>query len=203
MTVPNLITLFRFLLIPVFAGALLYYQESFRGGSPNPMYWVWALGAFVAAALSDAVDGAIARVFNQRSRLGAIMDPLADKALVVTALIMLSWVKTDMPGLPIWFVVLVLSRDVLLVIAIIGLQVFVRHIAIQPHWTGKLSTALIMGLISMVLLKSPSFWVEWVAVLGGLATLGSIGVYLVRGIQAVSASGFDQPPQHPRRPYSP
>lgn len=195
MTVPNAITLLRFLLIPVFAGALLYYYQSFREGEPEEVYWWWAVGAFVLASVSDALDGAIARIFRQKSRLGAIMDPLADKALLVTALVMLSWVDTDMARLPIWFVVLVLGRDVLLVLGVVGLQVFVRHVAIKPHWTGKVSTALQMVAVSMVLLKVPQDWVMPVVWAGGVATLASAGVYLVRGLQAVAASGYDRPPQ--------
>jgi len=193
MTVPNIITLFRFLLIPVFAGALLYYQQSFRTGAPDNTYWAWAIGAFVLAAVSDAFDGAIARLCNQKSRLGAIMDPLADKALLVTALVMLSWIDSDMARLPIWFVVLVLGRDLLLVLGVAGMHVFIRHVTIQPHWTGKVSTALQMVAVSMVLLKLPEDWVAAVVWAGGAATLASAGVYLVRGIKAVSASGFDQP----------
>jgi CDP-diacylglycerol--glycerol-3-phosphate 3-phosphatidyltransferase/cardiolipin synthase len=196
MTVPNVITLFRFLLIPVFAGALLYYQQSFRAGAPDNVYWAWALGAFVLAAVSDALDGAIARIFNQKSRLGAIMDPLADKALLVTALIMLSCIDSDMARLPIWFVVLVLGRDLLLVLGVASLHVFVRHVAIRPHWTGKASTALQMIAVSMVLLKLPVSWVMPVVILGGAATLASTGVYLVRGLRAVAASGFDRPQHH-------
>lgn len=198
MTVPNGITLLRFLLIPVFAGALWYYHQSFRDGQPDRIYWWWAVGAFVLAAVSDALDGAIARIFHQKSRLGAMMDPLADKALLVTALIMLSWVETDMARLPIWFVVLVLGRDVLLLLGVTGLHVFVRHVTIRPHWTGKVSTALQMAAVSMVLLKISGEWVHPVVITAGLATLASAAVYLKRGLEAVHASGFDGPPARGR-----
>jgi cardiolipin synthase (CMP-forming) len=193
MTLPNFITIFRFLLIPVFVGALLYYQQSFSSGRPDSVYWMVAVVAFVVAALSDALDGFIARRFNLRSHLGAIMDPLADKALLVTALVMLSWMDTDLARLPIWFVVLVLSRDLLLVTAIVCLHLFVRNIKIKPHWVGKASTAFQMISISMVLFKFAETWVTVAVVLGGLFTLASIFIYLLRGIHAVSSSGMDRP----------
>lgn len=193
MTIPNAITLFRFLLIPVFMGALIYYHKSHQAGSPEPVYWAVALATFILASLSDAADGLIARRFNLRSRLGAIMDPLADKALLVTALVMLSWIETDLATLPVWFVVLVLGRDVLLVSGIICLHLFVRNIHIRPHWVGKTSTALQMVAVSMILVRCPDAWVEPVIWLGGAFTLASVGVYLMQGMHAVAASGIDRP----------
>ncbi|MDX6766944.1 MAG: CDP-alcohol phosphatidyltransferase family protein [Candidatus Methylacidiphilales bacterium] len=195
MTLPNFITLFRFCLVPVFVGALLYYQRSYRLGEPDSLYWAIALGSFVTASLSDALDGILARRLNLHSQLGAIMDPLADKALLVSAIITLCWLDTDLAQLPIWFAVLVLGRDFLLVAGVIGLQVYVRNIKIKPHWSGKLSTALIMLIVSLILLKCPSAWVDPLVWIGGAFTLLSTGIYLSRGMRAVVTSGID-PPRH-------
>lgn len=188
-----MITVFRFLLIPVFVGALLYYHRSTQLGEPQDLYWAVALGSFVLASVSDALDGYLARRMNLRSHLGAVMDPLADKALLVSALVTLGWIETDLAQLPLWFVVLVLGRDVLLVAGVIGLQVYVRHVKIKPHWSGKTSTALQMVAVSMILLKFPGAWVDPVVYAGGVATLISVGVYLFQGLRAVSASGVVAP----------
>jgi CDP-diacylglycerol--glycerol-3-phosphate 3-phosphatidyltransferase len=193
MTLPNIITLFRFLLVPVFVGSLLYYDKSFRLGLPVEGYWIAALASFVVASVSDAVDGFLARRLKLQSQLGAIMDPLADKALLVSALITLGWIDTDLARLPIWFVVLVLGRDLLLVTGVIGLQVYVRNVKIKPHWSGKTSTALQMIAVSMILLKFEAPWVDAVVYLGGAVTLVSVGVYLFQGVRAVSTSGMDAP----------
>ena len=72
MTIPNIITLFRFLLVPFVVFSLLNGE------------WAWAFGGFAAAAVSDGLDGFIARNFNQRSELGAYLDPIADKVLLVS-----------------------------------------------------------------------------------------------------------------------
>lgn len=195
MTLPNIITLFRFLLVPVFVGALLYYHRSFREGAPVDAYWMIALGSFVTASVSDALDGFIARRFNLRSHLGAILDPLADKALLVSALVVLGWIDTDLAQLPLWFVVLVLGRDLFLVMGTVVLQVYVSDFKVKPHWAGKVATALMMVAVSMVLLKFDSTWVDPVVYLGGLFTLVSLVVYLVTGLRALAGSDVGSPPR--------
>jgi len=195
MTLPNIITLFRILLVPVFVGALLYYHRSYRAGEPVDAYWMIALGSFVTASVSDALDGFIARRFNMRSHLGSILDPLADKALLVSALVVLGWIDTDLAQLPLWFVVLVLGRDLFLVIGSVVLQIYVSDFKVKPHWVGKVSTALMMVSVSMVLLKFDSTWVDPVVYLGGGFTLASFAVYLTRGLQALSGSDASAPPR--------
>ena len=86
MTTANKITIGRILLIPVFVLLAIYYGESVRSGQPDDRLRWAAVIVFVVAAGSDALDGYIARRFQQRSRLGVILDPLADKALLVAAL---------------------------------------------------------------------------------------------------------------------
>ena len=80
------ITILRILLIPVFIGLVIYYGESVREGAANESLRLWAAAVFGIAAISDAIDGWIARRFNQITRLGTILDPLADKLLMLAAM---------------------------------------------------------------------------------------------------------------------
>jgi CDP-diacylglycerol--glycerol-3-phosphate 3-phosphatidyltransferase/cardiolipin synthase len=194
MTAATHITIFRFLLIPLFVGFLLYFRESGLTGTPCHIYrWAAAI-AFSIAALSDALDGAVARLFRQRSRLGSILDPLADKTLLVSALLTLSFIHVEgFLRLPIWFVVLVLGRDVILVAGFVCLHLFVRHIHARPHWTGKISTFLQMAAVAIVLTQFPVIPLNWVVAAGGFFSLVSLTIYVLRGTQAVNENGYGYP----------
>lgn len=187
MTTANQITLGRIALIPVFVGALMYYGQSARDGESDERFrWV-ALIVFVLASVSDALDGFIARRFNQRSPLGAILDPLADKGLLLSALIALAWL--DVPGLfrlPIWFLVVVLSRDILLVAGVMTLRFYGNTVGIVPHWTGKAATGLMMAALSAILLNLPHEWCGWLVVACGACTVASMAVYSRRGVAMVA-----------------
>ncbi len=98
-TIPNLLTIFRILLTPGFVIAFTY--ENFT--------LAWSL--FAVAGLSDGLDGFLARVLRQRSKLGAVLDPLADKVLLVASFVALGWKG----WLPVWLVILVVSRDLIIV----------------------------------------------------------------------------------------
>ena len=85
MTFATQITIFRILLIPVFIGLAVYYGQSVTAGVPNEALRLWTIASFGLAAFSDALDGYIARNYNQSSKLGAILDPLADKLMLLSA----------------------------------------------------------------------------------------------------------------------
>ncbi|MCH7646671.1 MAG: CDP-alcohol phosphatidyltransferase family protein, partial [Nitrospinae bacterium] len=99
MNLPNGITLLRILVIPFFVMLLIYGMAG------------WALGVFILTAITDAIDGYIARTRKQRTPLGEVLDPLADKLLLTTAFITLAYLRI----LPAWLAILVVSRDVILV----------------------------------------------------------------------------------------
>jgi len=148
------ITLLRILLVPVFAVLAVYYARSFEDGVGNEAYRWWAVVVFVVAAASDGVDGFIARRFSQRSRLGAILDPIADKLLVLTAVITLSVVQWGEDwSLPIWFSGLVIAREVVMIGGVAVLHILHQDVRIHTHWTGKVSTALLMITLAWVMLK--------------------------------------------------
>ncbi len=133
MNIPNLISLGRLIAVPITLWLILEQ----RYGA--------AFGVFGAAALSDAIDGYIARTFHAQTPLGFYLDPAADKALLVTTVLALG----AKGGLPEWLVLIVVGRDVLIVLAILCALWFAQPLAMQPNLAGKVSTlaqAVLMGL---------------------------------------------------------
>lgn len=191
MSLPNQITIFRILIIPVFIGLLLYYDDSARLGEVVEAYRIWAFVLFILAAVSDGIDGFIARRFKQRSEFGAVMDPLADKCLLLSAIITLAYIKGPwLFNLPLWFLILVLSRDAILIIGFICLHLFARNYKVRPHWTGKGSTVAQMMVVSMILLRFDEAWIRPVLYVGGALLVASLGVYLWRGFIYAQVSGY-------------
>jgi cardiolipin synthase len=157
-TVPNLLTLLRIIAVPCFA-IMVWYGEM-----------VEACALFVAAGLTDALDGYLARKFNQRSTLGAILDPAADKLLITTALVMLAFPREGLVArIPPWITILAISRDV--VIATVALLAY-DHLhpdKFKPSILGKLTTFVELTAISLSLLVNtvgPCAWyrflVPWI-----------------------------------------
>ncbi|HKZ78730.1 MAG TPA: CDP-alcohol phosphatidyltransferase family protein [Pyrinomonadaceae bacterium] len=135
-TVPNMLTVFRMVLIPVFVTFLLYQR------------FVWALVVFLLAGVTDGLDGLLARRFDQRSQLGTILDPIADKLMLVTAFVVLSLrsvfpqpVPNHLP-IPFWVTVAVISRDVFIVVGAAAINVTTGFRGFRPSWLGKLSTTI-------------------------------------------------------------
>lgn len=154
MTFATYLTIFRILLVPVFAVLAVYYARSIEEGAANEALRWWAVSVFMVAALTDLVDGFLARRFNQATRLGAVLDPIADKLLVLTALITLSVVEWgDDWSIPPWFAALVIARDAIIWGGIGVLQFLNHRVEIKPHWTGKACTALLMITLAWVGLK--------------------------------------------------
>src|SRR5882757_3858101 len=113
MTTANRVTILRMLLVPFFVVEILYYVKN-----GNEVHRLLALLTFAAAAICDGVDGYIARHYNQRSELGAILDPLADKLLLISGIVMFSFNYNQkyLTIIPIWLAATILSRDALVLI---------------------------------------------------------------------------------------
>jgi len=138
LNIPNLLSLLRLLAVPVFLIVL--------GDRRFPE----ALGIFVAAGLTDALDGAIARLTHTRTTLGAYLDPAADKLLLMSAFIALGL----MDEVPSWLVVIVLSRDVTLILGYFLLFTMTSHaMEVRPSLAGKLSTCAQLCAVTVVLLR--------------------------------------------------
>lgn len=155
LTFASKITLGRIFLVPVFAVYVARYGMSVTSGRPDEGLRWTALGLFVFASATDGVDGYIARRFNQRSKFGAFIDPLADKFLLITAIVFLSafpWGDNDW-RIPPWFAWLVIIRDTLIVIGIILVKRLAKDVHYSPHWTGKVCTVTQMFAIGWVMLK--------------------------------------------------
>jgi cardiolipin synthase len=164
-TVANQITVARILLIPVFVAFALYYGRSCALGAPVEA-WRWAAaGTFLLAAGTDGIDGWVARRFNQRTRLGTILDPIADKGLLLAALVTLtfsSWPEK----FPLWFLILVIARDVLAIGGALLLGQLAGLRELTPHWTGKVATVAQMTALGALMLHFPHVWITasvWVA----------------------------------------
>lgn len=188
MNLPNILTLGRIAAVPAFALLLLYYSEGVVEGASSLWLRHLATAIFFAAVLTDALDGYLARRFHQKTRLGTILDPLADKLLLVTALILLSWNRGNaFPQIPLWFPVLVLSRDILVVLGIAVIFMLGRGLEVRTHWIGKASTGLQMATLALVLLGVPGAALDTAVWLGGLSTFISGIIYFSRGVRLLAA----------------
>lgn len=171
MTIPNLITIGRLVLVPFVVAMIV------QGA------WDLAFAAFLVAGISDAVDGFIARRFAMKSELGAYIDPLADKALVVSI-----YVALAVQGvLPAWLAIVVVSRDAMILCAIMISWLMDRPVAIRPLLVSKLNTAVQIALAAFVLGAKawgagPGAVAPWamvtVAVLTGLSAMAYLRVWL-------------------------
>jgi cardiolipin synthase len=168
MTLPNFITILRLLTVPLII--MMIAQKR----------WDVAFALFVLAGLSDAVDGFIARHYHMKSVLGAYLDAIADKALLVSMYVALAMVGI----LPIWLAILVVSRDLMIVAGVILAWGLMHPITIRPLLVSKINTGFQIGFVA-VLLGAKAFniplgmWenvAEW-----GVAslTLASMGAYLL------------------------
>ncbi|HMO03976.1 MAG TPA: CDP-alcohol phosphatidyltransferase family protein [Kiritimatiellia bacterium] len=184
-TLATRITILRLLGVPVFVVLVMYYLASLRAGAPQELYRQAALALFITVAATDALDGYLARKRGEISRLGSILDPIADKALMLSGLILLT--KPSLPQLaphiPLWFTGLVISRDVFLIAGALLIHAFAREVHVKPHLTGKIATVLHVVVIAWVLAQAAAGWFPWVVGLAAAFTAASWGIYLVAGLR--------------------
>jgi len=203
MTTATKITLARILMIPLFVMMAIYYGRSVARGTPLEWQRFAAIAIFVIAAASDGIDGYIARHWNQRSRLGEILDPIADKGLLLAGIITLT-VTNWTYEMPVWFAVLVIARDVIVVSGATTLQVLNGHVHLHPSWTGKTATVLQMIALSLVMLQwncpvalggaeTSVEFLDLPVYLAGLFTAVSGFGYIVDGMRQLHAGGHGDP----------
>jgi cardiolipin synthase len=140
-----MLTVFRMVLIPVFVTLLFYRRFSL------------ALAVFVLAGLTDGLDGLLARRFSQQSQLGTVLDPIADKLMLVTAFIVLSMrsiypqpLPSHLP-VPFWVTVAVISRDVFIIVGAAAINMMTGFRGFRPSWLGKLNTTVQITGIAVIM----------------------------------------------------
>jgi cardiolipin synthase (CMP-forming) len=177
LSIPNLITLGRILLVPVIVWAIVSGQVRFA-------FWL-----FVAAGISDAVDGYIAKRFAMTTELGAYLDPLADKAMIVSI-----YVALGITGaIPVWMVILVVSRDIMIVAAVLLAWLVDKPITVRPHPVSKLNTVAQIIFAALALAVLSFDWKVEALVLAGMVlvaalTLLSIGFYLAEWVRHINST---------------
>ncbi|MEI9998218.1 MAG: CDP-alcohol phosphatidyltransferase family protein [Verrucomicrobiota bacterium] len=192
MTWATRITILRLLLVPVFVTLILTYNDTDK----REEVWRWgAIATFALAGISDAIDGYLARHWNQGSALGALLDPIADKLLLLAALVTLSFIPVgNLRPFPIWFPAIIISRDALLLGGYCVLRHFHVPVEIRPHWTGKLSTFFTLLAIGAVLLKIDRTTTVTLCALGaGLALICTV-IYVRQGLALLNRSGHTSAP---------
>ena len=179
MGLANWLTVLRIVLIPVFVSLLVYKQ---RGP---------ALAVFLAAAFTDLLDGYVARHRGIQSRLGAFLDPTADKLLLMSSFVTLTWLKV----LPFWIAAVVISRDLILVIGALVIHMAGGRITPHPTRAGKLATFAQVVTVFLGLVKP---FYGWPAGLKGVIWLAAVFTvfsglqYIVQGMRFLNAVHGDE-----------
>jgi len=194
MTTANKITVIRILMIPAFVTMAIYYGESIERGEPLEWQRFTAIIIFLVAAVSDGLDGYVARRYNQRSALGVILDPIADKGLLLSGIITLSisnWSRVDPEygRFPTWFPVLVITRDAVILVGSAVLHLLNGKVQVKPTWTGKVATFFQMAAIAWVMLQLRFFPLIYVVAAAGFFTLVSGVIYVMDGFRQLGEHG--------------
>lgn len=172
LTFPNQLTLLRMAFIPVFILALLYREPG------------WALAVFLMAGVTDVLDGFLARRLNQKTALGALLDPMADKLLVTAGYVLLSIPSVNaLNTIPIWLTTIVISRDVIIIIAAVIIHLTYGRRSFPPTVLGKLCTLTQVATVFLVLLlnhlhRQPA-GMQWVFAM-------ALGITLLSGFHYLS-----------------
>jgi cardiolipin synthase len=145
LNLPNFLTLCRIGSIPVFL--IFLTRQSYEA----------ALYVFAAAAVTDGLDGAVARWFDSRTELGAFLDPFADKLMLVSAFVVLT-IDGELPG---YLLSVVMIRDIVIVVGYLMISFFTgERVPVRPSYLGKLSTVMQLGCVIGVLARAGSYWPE-------------------------------------------
>jgi len=182
LTFANKVTIGRILVVPFFIATVLYYSDE------RDYLRLIALGIFLFAIITDVIDGYIARTHHQKTKAGAILDPLADKLLLISAFICLT-IKGEIflsVKFPLWLVVSVISRDVILLLGAMIIHLVQGDITITPSKWGKATTFFQIICILTVLLQWKVSVVLWYMT-AGLTVISGLG-YIRNGIKTLNDS---------------
>jgi CDP-diacylglycerol--glycerol-3-phosphate 3-phosphatidyltransferase len=193
MTTANKITILRILLIPFFVVELIYYVRT-----GNEIHRLLAILSFAITAILDGVDGYIARRYNQISELGKILDPLADKLLLVSGIIALSFDHGNFLGqIPLWLTGTIIGRDLLILVGVAVIRFTVGNIVVRPRFTGKIATVLQMAVVIWILLKwdfgHGALWLKYLTLGAAICTGVSGLLYVFDGIKQLGSHPASSP----------
>lgn len=189
MTTANKVTILRILLVPFFVVEVLYYVRT-----GNELCRLLAIISFGLASVFDGVDGYIARHYNQRSELGAILDPLADKLLLVSGIVMLSFDHSPrLQSIPLYLTGTIIGRDIVLLAGMIVIQMTVGKVTVKPRILGKIATVLQMAIVLWILLKWNQRWVPSGTLAAAVCTGISGLLYVWDGSRQLSAHPTSSP----------
>jgi cardiolipin synthase len=172
--IPNLLTLMRIAACPVLV--VLLHEGNYE----------LALILFVAAGITDGLDGYIAKRFNCQSSLGAILDPVADKLLIGSAYIMLA----ILGDIPFWLLILVMFRDLVIVVGYLILVMMGNEVPMSPSYSSKVNTVIQISLMVSVLLEKSGL--DYIAPISGLLVFGVLVTTIISGVQYVWVWGIRQ-----------
>jgi len=196
MTTANKITILRVLLVPFFVVEILYYVQT-----GNEIHRLVAILTFAVASILDGVDGYVARHYHQWSELGTVLDPLADKLLLVSSVVLLSFDHAPyLRQIPLWLTGVIIGRDLLLGIGAVVIRLVVGTITVRPRITGKIATVLQMATALWILLKWSELHAEWLKLIGlgaGLFTAASGLLYIWDGTQQLGTHPASLPVKKP------
>jgi cardiolipin synthase (CMP-forming) len=200
MTTANKITILRMLFIPLFVVETIYYVRT-----GNEVQRFVAILAFALTAILDGVDGYIARHYKQISELGKILDPLADKLLLVSGIVLLSFNNEPyLRQIPLWLTGTIIGRDLLLAIGAVVIHLVVGKIAVRPRLTGKIATVFQMLTVVWILLRwdlIPPGWLLQVWIFGAGIFTGVSGLfYVFDGMKQLSAHPASSPTEKTSSP---
>ena len=177
MTTANKVTIARILLIPFFVVEVLYYMKS-----GEEIHRLLAIVVFACAAICDGVDGYIARRYNQKSELGAMLDPLADKLLLISGVVLLSLNNPYLGTIPLWLTGTIIGRDLLLLIGLGVIQMTVGKVKVRPRLLGKVATVLQMFCVIWLLFKwngPRADLLFWILALAAALCTGISGLFYI------------------------
>lgn len=180
MSLADKVTTVRFILIPVFVSLLIYSKS-------HAYLKYWAVAVFVVAILSDFFDGLVARIKKEKSDIGQVIDPLADKLLLITAFISLYLLRDNLPfkfTMPMGVVLVVVSRDLIILLGVLIMHFLKINVTIDPSAWGKCTTFFQMFTILSLLLDVPFF--PWIWKAAVVFTLISGIDYFLRGVRAIN-----------------
>jgi cardiolipin synthase len=177
---PNLLTLTRILLLPFFAATLIYRE------------YEYAMLLYVAASITDLLDGYVARIKDQITYFGTILDPIADKFFIVTSFILMS--NYDL--IPKWLTIIVISKDIIVITGSIIVYFVINRLVIEPSFLGKSSSAcrfILIGIVLLLLnLKTEYSVPNFVFILVAILTAAAGIAYVNKGLKAANTGDMQK-----------